>query len=590
LSRGLTLVALLALGVAPPAGATVRSAFVGSAGQPGMLRVESDGADAIVVACAGGQVLVNGAAPDTGPLQCGLVARLEVIGGPGDNRIDLGGIRPVSSGPSRGENSSALIDGGAGDDTIVGPTGGLVRIVGGPGSDRMQTHASSIDKYVFEPAAFAERDTIVEPVQGACSPSYSETDQPNLTWWTVPWDAIDFTALGPDDPLTFDARSPDGVLASHRNRTIVNGGVAGIAFEAVAGGAGNDRIDGMCMALGGAGDDSLTGWAYADLLLGGPGADVLFGGGGRDKLVGDDGADRLNGGDGDDTLDGGRGNDVLDGWNQDDVYVFSDVHGMQTDTVTERPGRGGLDVLSFDFPRPTRVLADLSSSSGVIARAGRLVVRGDERVARALEGVIGGGGGDRMVGNDRANHFWSGGGTDYAAGGRGHDVYHVDWTASMPYGAYRWGEYWGGPFERAEPGRSVAESGRAFLRIAESRGGGFDTVDVADRIVISPGIGTRLEGQISAGVRIDLTAPQWVVRTRSVGALTALRGGARHLEGVRGTLYADTVVGNAAANRLEGRQGADRVFGGAGRDVCLTARDGDRLRGCEQLVRTDPDR
>jgi Ca2+-binding RTX toxin-like protein len=577
----------------------VRSAYEARPNEPqGTLRVESDAADTIVVSCIAGHVEVNGAPPDTGPLECSRANRIDAFGGPGDNRIDLRAIAPAQLfGTFRGIAAFATIDGRSGDDVIVGPIGGLVKLTGGAGSDWLQGQADAIDTYLFGPADAPERDTIVEPASSDCDPSYIETNQPGLSYWTVPWDAIDFGALAADDPLIYDERAPDGVLASHRNRIVLSARPRPgplVTIEAVRAGPGDDRLTSYCWAIGGAGNDSV-GAAGSDgaLLLGGLGDDRLTGGPGPDRLAGAAGVDDIDGGPGADSLTGAGGNDRLRGGQDGDMYLFGASDGSQADVVGEASGPG-VDVLSFDFGGGAPVVADLSTRSPQVARARGFQLRAEPGTTRFFEGLIGTKGNDRLTGHDGSNHFWSGGGTDLVAGGRGNDVYHVDWTASMPYAAYDWGEVWDGPFDEAAPaGRSVwtiRDTRRSVLRILEPPRGGFDTVDVAERWVSSSGGGSRLEGQVTSGLRIDLTAPLWMVKARRVGALSAQRGGSRRLEGIRGTLYGDRLIGNAASNVLEGRQGRDRVFGKSGKDVCLTAKDGDYIRGCERTRRADPDR
>jgi Ca2+-binding RTX toxin-like protein len=67
---------------------------------------------------------------------------------------------------------------------------------------------------------------------------------------------------------------------------------------------------------GGHGDDVLVGSAVANLLLAGPGSDVVRAGGGNDRIWG---GDWCWGTDGDDRLSGGNGNDVVTGCRGDDV-------------------------------------------------------------------------------------------------------------------------------------------------------------------------------------------------------------------------------------------------------------------------------
>lgn len=110
-------------------------------------------------------------------------------------------------------------------------------------------------------------------------------------------------------------------------------------IENALGGAGDDVISGNKAAnklFGGAGDDHLIGGGGKDKLKGGAGADHLNGGAGRDKLDGKAGADRLDGGAGADKLKGGgghdlliggRGNDKLSGGAGRDKFVFDEGSG-----------------------------------------------------------------------------------------------------------------------------------------------------------------------------------------------------------------------------------------------------------------------
>ena len=71
--------------LAAPAGAAV----VGSSPAAGRLVIESDGADAIAVACAGDRVRVNEAdlLVGGGTIACSALTSLEVDGGPGANVV-----------------------------------------------------------------------------------------------------------------------------------------------------------------------------------------------------------------------------------------------------------------------------------------------------------------------------------------------------------------------------------------------------------------------------------------------------------------------------------------------------------------------
>jgi RTX calcium-binding nonapeptide repeat (4 copies) len=113
------------------------------------------------------------------------------------------------------------------------------------------------------------------------------------------------------------------------------------------GGAGNDRITGMGLLLGGLGDDSVFAEGRNPVVRGGagdddlmvvgsnPGRGRLYGGPGRDFLEGGDGRDLLRGGAGTDSLQGLGGRDLIDpgqGVDEVDAETGGDV-------VTARDGR-----------------------------------------------------------------------------------------------------------------------------------------------------------------------------------------------------------------------------------------------------------
>lgn len=151
--------------------------------------------------------------------------------------------------------------------------------------------------------------------------------------------------------------------------------LADVKRMALAGGAGNDTLIGYAsddLLMGNDGNDSLSGEAGNDLLDGGAGADSLRGGAGNDRLSGGAGADNLQGGSGSDTLHGGAGNDVLIGgthdayWNTysgagDDTYVLGRGDGPDTIYDTDSTA-GNTDVL--------RMLQDIQAEQFWMRRVG----------------------------------------------------------------------------------------------------------------------------------------------------------------------------------------------------------------------------
>ena len=204
-------------------------------------------------------------------------------------------------------------------------------------------------------------------------------------------------------------------------------------------------------------DDTLGGNLDANKLEGGAGDDMLSGGNENDELMGDDG---------DDTLDGGMGNDKLTGGAGDDTFVYKKLtiddapadpptdddasttgadeslhRGIDEDDTVPNgdmkvDGGGGMDTIdasgaSFVDPATgiyvdlnTRVVtqkaveADQEATPPVEA-----VLIKDAAVYISIEKVIGGDGGDTLIGNARTpTTLMGGGGNDTLTGGSRDDV------------------------------------------------------------------------------------------------------------------------------------------------------------------------
>lgn len=131
-----------------------------------------------------------------------------------------------------------------------------------------------------------------------------------------------------------------------------------------------------------------TGGRGADLITGNAAANQLFGGDGDDSLIGGDGNDLLNGGAGSDWMAGGAGHDVYLVANSTDQVV--ELADQGTDTVTTE--------------------VDFTLAAGMAVE--RLIV-----AATA--------GGLRITGNELANTFFGGSGSDTLTGGAGNDRFYL---------------------------------------------------------------------------------------------------------------------------------------------------------------------
>jgi Ca2+-binding RTX toxin-like protein len=216
---------------------------------------------------------------------------------------------------------------------------------------------------------------------------------------------------------------------------------SGIGTEAMDGGAGTDTIDHTAwggnyvfnMATGltdfagerfinletanmGAGNDSVTGNASANLINGGAGNDTLVGGAGIDTLNGGDGNDVITsdgdggtyrGDAGNDTLFSGIGNEAMDG-------------GAGTDTI-DHTAWGG----NYVFNMATG-LTNFAGESFINFENANMGAGNDSVTGNASANLINGGAGNDTINGDAGNDTLEGGlGQDTLTGGTGNDFFKL---------------------------------------------------------------------------------------------------------------------------------------------------------------------
>ncbi len=298
--------------------------------------------------------------------------------------------------------------------------------------------------------------------------------------------------------------------------------------------------------------ENLAGLAMTGQTLTGNELDnVIRGGSGNDRLDGDAGDDLLSGGAGDDVLDGGAGIDTVDYADADAGVTVNILKGQATD------GRGGTDTL----------------------------VR--------IENAIGSTYSDTMIGDAGANRFDGGDGHDYLIGGDGDDV--------LAGGTGAPNELQGG---RGDDRYIVSVAQDTLVEFA---GEGIDTVETAlARYALRDHFeslaGTATTGQVLTGNAADnvirggsgddrliggagnnildggdgrdtvdySSAAKGILVNLATGVATNGAGGVDLLfsiENVRGTAWADVIIGNAGVNHLEGGEGRDYLIGGDDNDI-----------------------
>jgi serralysin len=179
-------------------------------------------------------------------------------------------------------------------------------------------------------------------------------------------------------------------------RSLIENAIGGTGNDVITGNSANNNLSGM------AGNDTLNGNAGNDILEGGFGSDTLLGEAGNDSLYGGDDNDSLGGGDGDDYLDGGFGFDTIDGGN-------------------------GFDTTSYAFYGGP-IIANLST--GMVSFPGNSPLT-DTLIS--IERLIATNGNDEITGSSVANTIDGGAGIDTLTGGLGSDTFVLSTRGASNY-------------------------------------------------------------------------------------------------------------------------------------------------------------
>jgi Ca2+-binding RTX toxin-like protein len=297
-------------------------------------------------------------------------------------------------------------------------------------------------------------------------------------------------------------------------------------------------------------------------LTGTAGDDTLYGSELADTISGLAGNDSLHGQAGNDVLDGGTGADQMFGRSGDDTFVVDDV----ADVVTELAGEGNDQVY-------TSVNFSLAGDSEIET----MVLTGTDSIH-----VTGSSTDNTIIGNSGDNTLDGGLGSDQLQGGAGHDTYVVDHAGDSV-------------IENADEGVDTVQSSTTYSLGANvehlvltgdaaihgtgnaldnmlagnsaanilSGGAGNDTyvVGAGDVVVESAGEGTDL---VQSAVSFVLSDNVEHLTLTGAGAVNGTGNGLNNV-----------LLGNVAANVLDGAAGPDHMTGGQGDDTYLVEDAGD---------------
>jgi Ca2+-binding RTX toxin-like protein len=394
-----------------------------------------------VAVCAGvgDDLIVGGDPPDVLEGQAGR----DTLAGLDATDVLVTEVGPLcDDGSPRPPPSPNEVDGGAGDDIVVGGAGPDT-VDGGDGGDFVC--AGDGDDAVTG----GEGDDVVldEADQDSVSGGAGNDFIHNSFDWVDPTLGCDEgRAAPPPSPNEVDAGPGADSVTGDAGADSIDGGdgddlvCAAEGDDPLTGGEGNDRLfgeGGRDFFDAGGGDDSVFTEAACSVppgpdpspneVHGGDGSDLVGGGGAEDSIdagSGNDGVcagagdDPVTGGEGDDTLLGEAGHDTIDGGGGTDLVITETLCNATVPPGEPSPndvdGGAGPDLLiggkGSDF---------LTGGEGDDSLFGEQVERGAG--GDAADQLSGGAGNDALVGHDGADVLDGGDGNDELSGGNDDD-------------------------------------------------------------------------------------------------------------------------------------------------------------------------
>ncbi|NEX93931.1 calcium-binding protein [Caulobacter sp. 17J65-9] len=454
----------------------------------------------------------------------------------------------------RGDAGANILTGGAGDDVLEGGYHDD-RLDGGEGRDTASYAGASVGVVVSLRSAGTWQTTgvtggvgweFLTSIENLAGSAYSD-----ILWGDAGVNVL--SGAGGADVLFDGGDSADELFGGDGDDVLVDEG----GDDLLDGGAGSDTVSYARLealrwqpSLGVTADLSVVG--VQDTVRAGlqrlVQVENLIGTDFNDTLRGDAGGNRLDGGAGDDVVDGGAGADWLE-------------------------GGAGRDAASFARAQ-AGVRADLS-----LAGAWQNTDGGGWKVLVGFEGLTGSAFDDVLRGDAGANVLVGGGGNDVLEGGLHDD--RLDGGAGSDTASYA-GSAGGVTVDLGVAGWQLAgaQTGWEMLTSIENLiGSRYADVligDAGDNVLEGGLHDDRLDGGAGSdtasyagatgGVTVNLGVAGWQLIGAETGweLLTSI-------ENVRGSAFADVLVGDGGDNVLEGGLHDDRLDGGAGTDTAAYA-------------------
>ncbi len=310
-------------------------------------------------------------------------------------------------------------------------------------------------------------------------------------------------------------------------------------------------------AVGGAGDDDLTGNDVSNRLQGGPGNDVLSGGPANgdcsldvDSLEGDDGDDTFDQGtatDCGDVMIGGKGNDTVD-YQLRTGDLTIDLDGTADD---------GEDMEADNVRNDVEVVICGAGDDTVVGSSGDNELHG----GAGADNLDGGNGNDTLIGGPDADTLSGGAGIDFIDESLGDDPAY---TASVAKGT----------------GGDIINGGRDADKLTYASRAGVVTVTMCVDASALTGATSSMDAECVDDDGESGEADKVINIEHLIGgdAADVLTGGSAN-ETIEGGPAADVIVGGAGNDILYGDAGADDLDGGDGDDYLDGGADADTMAG-----------
>ncbi len=350
-----------------------------------------------------------------------------VVGGTGDDALT-------------GDGAANRLDGGLGDDALNGGAGNDL-LLGGDGADALSGGLAGDNVQGGNGAdtlSWAWGDGADTLNGGADSDTLNAFGSGVDNLLRASWNGAAITNLFDNVLISIEAINVDMLAGTD---WLIYNASAAVNVDLGAGSAsGFASIASVENAIGGGGNDTLTGSAGNNRLDGGLGDDTLNGAGGIDTLLGGDGADTLSGGLGNDSTQGGAGNDTFiwlwgDGRDTFNGGADSDTlnaTGSAAENIVRATWNGAaitglfdnalisIEAINLDMAGGTDWLI-YNAAAGVSVNLNAATATGFASIA-SVENVIGGSGGDTLTGNAGNNRLDGFSGDDTLDGGLGADT------------------------------------------------------------------------------------------------------------------------------------------------------------------------